>query len=79
MSLKGARPVEREVRPPSLRDILQPNTQPAAQRRPRLGDLLKKLRMVLKPIPEPVLLRRKADEAPCRPAMSRDHDLPGGG
>jgi len=60
---------------PSRVQILQSNTEASLQGQARRGDLPQKLRMVLDPVIEPIVLRFEADQDTGRSAVPSDDYL----
>src|SRR3989441_3836521 len=56
--------------------ILQANALPCAQALPGFLDARKETCVILKPVVEPVVLRREPDEDPCRLSVTGDDHLP---
>src|SRR5439155_2831443 len=56
--------------------ILQANALPCAHALPGFLDAREEACVILEPIVEPVILRRKPDEDTCRLSVAGDHHLP---
>src|SRR5438874_6954256 len=56
-------------------DLLERNASAGAQALAGVFDAREKARIALQAIVEPVILRRKSDQDPCRFAMTGDDDL----
>src|SRR5207244_2889995 len=68
--------IRRKSRPPASLHSVQANALPCAQALPGFLDARKETCVILKPVVEPVVLRREPDEDPCRLSVTGDDYLP---